>query len=296
MLEHLSLSNWSCHAALDLPLGPVTVLVGDNDAGKSAVLAALEWALLNQWPGEAGGYVTWGHDQCEVRVQVDGHALTRSRVKGTNAYSLDGQTFKAFGTGIPDPVKALLNVRGANFQGQDDPLYWLALNGGQAASALNQIFHLGEIDPVLARANQEVRQTRAAQDVSEARLATAKREAHELGWAEAADDLLSEAERVGEEAALAFERQEVLENNLAWLEDGEASVAYLEAGVALLERVLNAHQAAATRQRRLAQLTYQLDLENKACQLEARIRDRQGQLNKALAGRCPLCGRGPSKA
>lgn len=45
-LERLVLSNFKCHAALDLPLGDLTVLTGFNSAGKSSIHQAL--ALLAQ--------------------------------------------------------------------------------------------------------------------------------------------------------------------------------------------------------------------------------------------------------
>lgn len=45
-LERLVLSNFKCHASLDLPLGGLTVLTGFNSAGKSSIHQAL--ALLAQ--------------------------------------------------------------------------------------------------------------------------------------------------------------------------------------------------------------------------------------------------------
>ena len=52
-LTLLSLRDFKCHAALDLPLAPFTILTGLNSAGKSTVCQAL--ALLGQSIREGGG-------------------------------------------------------------------------------------------------------------------------------------------------------------------------------------------------------------------------------------------------
>lgn len=63
-LNLLSLRDFKCHAALDLPLAPFTILTGLNSAGKSTVCQAL--ALLGQ-SLRAGG----GHARSELLLNGD---------------------------------------------------------------------------------------------------------------------------------------------------------------------------------------------------------------------------------
>src|SRR5437016_5078678 len=136
MLEYVDIRNFQIHKSFEVELDPrITVLVGDNDSGKSALVRALQWLMLNSIRGDS--CISWDAKGCFLGLAVDGHWLCRRRGPGTNYYRLDGEIINVPGTSVPDPVARLLNVGPGNFQGQLDPLFWFSLTAGQIGRELN---------------------------------------------------------------------------------------------------------------------------------------------------------------
>lgn len=168
MLQRLRLHNFQRHSRLDIEFDPqVTVLVGKTDAGKSAVLRALKWLMLNRPRGDA--FIRNGSERCKVMLLCDGHTISRSKGK-SNQYKLAGQVFKAFSNDVPEPVAQLLNAGSLNFQDQHDPSFWFHLTSGQLAQELNAIVDLSVIDRFLARLHSKLRKAKSTVDVSQTRL------------------------------------------------------------------------------------------------------------------------------
>ena len=195
MVEWMRVKDFQPHGdfLLELSRG-VTCIRGPSDAGKTALLRALRWACCNEPRGDA--FVRHGQDPCAVTVGVDGREVVRSRGKGDNSYSLDGQDYKAFGNGVPDPVADMLNVDPSlNFQAQLEPLFWLSKSPGEVARELNRVVNLERIDAVLSRANSEVKRV---QDELESLQDERKRLQETVGgleWAEGAEGRLTLLER-----------------------------------------------------------------------------------------------------
>lgn len=143
-LTKLILRNFQRHRKLVLSLSPqVTTIIGDTDAGKSAVLRALRWACRNKPNGT--DFVRHGQKRCRVTIQAGEHKVERER--GTdNRYLLDGVELKAFGTDVPTPVSKVLRLTDINFQLQHDSPFWFTLSPGELAQRLNEIVNLSKID------------------------------------------------------------------------------------------------------------------------------------------------------
>jgi predicted ATPase len=84
-LTFLSLRDFKCHAALDLPLAPFTILTGLNSAGKSSVFHAL--ALLGQSIRDGGR--TSGND-----LLLNGDLVRLGTVGDVQNQSTDHHTFE----------------------------------------------------------------------------------------------------------------------------------------------------------------------------------------------------------
>lgn len=68
MLERLTITNFRCLRSVDVPLKPLTVLIGPNDTGKSTFLSAIQ--LLVQIRG-SDGEDCWRRDPA-YKVSIDG--------------------------------------------------------------------------------------------------------------------------------------------------------------------------------------------------------------------------------
>lgn len=110
MIRKIVLENYMSHARTVIePAGGLTVLVGPNNCGKSAVVAALETLCFN--PG--GDYmVRHGAKECSVTVETDdGHVVTWRRKGGVVSYTIDGRDVGRLGRGgVPDDLHEVLRL------------------------------------------------------------------------------------------------------------------------------------------------------------------------------------------
>jgi exonuclease SbcC len=141
MITRIELTNFMSHQHTVLePAAGLTVLVGPNNCGKSAIVAALQILCTN----ENSTYVMrHGARECSVRVETDdGHTIEWRR-KTAPSYVIDGKTFDRLrGSGLPDELHAALRMpmveAGDNtdfdihFGTQKSPIFLL---GGSAANA-----------------------------------------------------------------------------------------------------------------------------------------------------------------
>lgn len=179
MIERLLLQQFQAHEKLDLQLGPLTVFVGNNGAGKSTVLRALRWVLVSRPSGKS--VLRWGTKWCRVQAKVEGRRVGKERRRNSNTYYLGTDPYEAPGQKVPDPIAAVLQVdEQLNFQHQFDGPFLLNLTGGQAATELNRIADLGLVDQVLTVVAQEVRSAAAGTQRAHELLAKAEQELFEM--------------------------------------------------------------------------------------------------------------------
>ena len=99
MLKRIELTNFMSHRHTVLDLAPgLTVLVGPNNCGKSAVVAALQILCHN----ENSTYVLrHGEKECSIRVETDdGHVIEWRRKKtGGPYYVIDGKPYDRLSAG-----------------------------------------------------------------------------------------------------------------------------------------------------------------------------------------------------
>lgn len=110
MIKRIELTNFMSHKHTVLELGPgLTVLVGPNNCGKSAVAAALHILCYN----DLSNYVCrHGERECSVKVVTDdGHEVTWRRRGQSVSYVIDGQTFDRIVRGsTPDELHPVLRL------------------------------------------------------------------------------------------------------------------------------------------------------------------------------------------
>jgi exonuclease SbcC len=109
MITRIELKNFMSHKATVIEPAPgLTVLVGPNNCGKSAVVAALRILCHN----ESSTYVLrHGERECSVKVETDdGHTILWRR-KNSPSYVIDGETFDRLKSGgLPEPLHQALRL------------------------------------------------------------------------------------------------------------------------------------------------------------------------------------------
>ena len=180
MFSLIKIQNFQKHTKLKIELDRITSFCGESDLGKSAIIRALRWVCLNQPQGD--GFITDGASGVHVQLVAEEHTIGRKRTKNENLYRLDGEDYKSFGSGIPDPIQQILNVSEINFQGQHDPPFWLSLSPGEVSRQLNAIVDLGIIDKALAGIKSKVRSATETVKVCNERLKQAETKRDDLAW------------------------------------------------------------------------------------------------------------------
>lgn len=175
----IELRDFQCHKNLEIALSPkITSITGRTDAGKSAILRALRWACLNDFPGD--DFIRDGAKQVTVTAHTIKNSVERSKGIGGNLYKLNTDEFKSFGQSVPEPIAKVLNLNEINFQGQMDSPFWFSLSAPEVSRQLNRVIDLSIIDTALSNIAAEVRRAQERKTVSEERLKKAELELERL--------------------------------------------------------------------------------------------------------------------
>lgn len=148
-LKRVMLENFQCHRQTEIVLAPtVTVLIGESDQGKSAVVRALRWLFFNKPQG--ADFLRVGADRCRVAVEFeDGLTIVRERRGKTNRFEVLQQgrepyVEEGFGREVPEAVQELTEIRPLKLEGASFELH--------VAHQLDPPFLLKETPAVRARA------------------------------------------------------------------------------------------------------------------------------------------------
>lgn len=146
MLKSAHIENYQSHRKTVMEFQPgVNVIIGDSDAGKSAVFRAINWVCSNRPLGD-DFRSEWGGDTTVALHTVEGDVVQRTRTASKNEYSINGRKLEAFGHGVPEEVKNILQVDTPNIQAQMDPPFLLSSTPGEAARLLNKAASIDDID------------------------------------------------------------------------------------------------------------------------------------------------------
>jgi exonuclease SbcC len=119
MITRLELTNFMSHKHTVIePAAGLTVLVGPNNVGKSAVVAALQILCHN----ENSTYVLrHGEKECSVCVHTDDGHIIQWRRKNAPSYIIDGQVFDRLRSGgLPDELHQALRLPKVDADGDAD--------------------------------------------------------------------------------------------------------------------------------------------------------------------------------
>ncbi len=291
MLNRL-IVNFQNHKAFEIELDRINVFIGDNDTGKSAIVRAIKWLMLNKWDGKADQMIPWGEDIAEVYLHIDDHIIIRRKGPKDNGYILDGQTLRA-GVGVPQEVANILNVWEDNFQDQDDPNFWLMLNSGQAAQELNEIFNLSAIDSANDFIRKELRDTRGMVKTLGTLIEESTATINNMAWVVEADKAFRELEAIAKEIQGTDHQIEQLNSALDAMAECEQKQNQAKQKLDFLQELAEIAQQHHDITKQINKYNHLIQHEETLWRLQQSLQEKESQLAEWLQQTCPLCGRPP---
>ncbi|MEX2389189.1 MAG: AAA family ATPase [Phycisphaeraceae bacterium] len=201
MIRRIELRNFMSHAHTVLePADGLTVLVGPNNCGKSAVVEALRILCTN----DRSNYVTrHGERECSITVETDdGHVIEWRRRRDSVSYTIDGQKFDRLGGNVPEALHEVLclpqvEAEGGSFDihfgSQKQPIFLLDRPSSHAAQFFASSSDASRLIEMQARHREKVKDARR----DENRLAAeAQKQKDKLTALEPVPDLVEDLEQI----------------------------------------------------------------------------------------------------
>ena len=159
-IKSIRLVNFQSHrdTKLDFHEG-LTVILGQTDHGKSAIIRALKWVLYNEPRGT--DFITAGCKHCRVELELqDGSKIIRERDGQKNRYILEQngqeQVFEGFGNSVPLEIVKAHGIpkifidkdatSAVNLAEQLEPPFLISESGSNKAKALGRLVGIHIID------------------------------------------------------------------------------------------------------------------------------------------------------
>lgn len=145
MISRILVKNYQSLQNLELKLGKFTVIVGESDSGKSALIRALTGWATNQ---AGSDFTTHGKSSTSVLVEMDSGDVV-GWVKPKNSYVVNGKEYAKAGRECPAEVKAVTGFIDVvfdedysdllNIAGQFDPPFLVTLSGTKVAKVIGKV-------------------------------------------------------------------------------------------------------------------------------------------------------------
>ena len=242
MIDTILLENFQAHekTLLELDKG-VNVIVGESDAGKSAILRAIYWTLFGRPSGDS--IIKQGaKEPCRVKIKTsDGHEVVRVKGCGKNQYEVDGETYKAFNKSVPEDVTNVLNMDRLNFSLQLDPPFLFSMSGGEVAQYMNKLVDLEVVTSSLSRVNQMVRKAEDNSRSLEASIEEKEATLSKMAWVDAAKKAVEKMEAKDRKSFKLKKSYAMLQLEMERLEEAEQkvlSLSHVEEAEKVLSRIL----------------------------------------------------------
>ena len=127
----------------------LNIIVGESEAGKTTLIRAL-YLLIENSP--RGGETLYHSDLTDnsLLIQLKDNKNNIVKRSKNKYYINDDDPLKAFGAGVPEPVRELFNFKEINWQKQHDVHYLLFSTGGSAGKLLNNATGMIDQEVIIA--------------------------------------------------------------------------------------------------------------------------------------------------
>ena len=151
-IKYLEAQNFRSYKDIRVDFHPgVSVIIGENDSGKTNILRMINWVANNSPAGTDMFPLYWEGDTM-VRLGVVNQDRTqfveRYRSTSENLYRIEGQKepLRSFGQGVPESVQKILNISPVNIHFQLEGPFLLGQSPPDVAKHYNNAVNLEIID------------------------------------------------------------------------------------------------------------------------------------------------------
>lgn len=228
MLKSIVIKNFQSHKKTIIKLVKgVNVIIGKSQAGKTAILRALNIVRTNRPSGSR--FVRHGENEVLTTIRtMEGDKVSLKKTPTERIYIVNDSKFRKFGTAVPEEVSEVLRMSDVNIQSQLDSPFLVTSTGGEVTKTINRITKAEKVDKWVKIANKNVNdltreKTTTFEDIKKAR--------RELKVLKDLPDIASEVGKV--ELKLSEERRATnkwndLDNNIPKLERREKELQQIE--------------------------------------------------------------------
>lgn len=214
-MPQLTIQNFQSHtdSTLDIVPNAINVIVGESDAGKSAIIRAVEKLVLNRPAGDR--FRT--HGTSKTCIALDD--VVYEKRSSSSKYIVGGTDLTALRSEVPRQVTEAVGLKEINFRAQHDPYFLISDTPGQRARAMNDLADLGLIDYTLAELKSMQRESTTRINTKQTEIDKKKKEIESLAWSADADKDLARIEAKYLKSELLRDERAQLQQNLQQLEN-----------------------------------------------------------------------------
>lgn len=164
MTVRIRVRGYQSIADAEIEVSGLTVVTGQNNSGKSALIRAVQGTFTN---ARGTRFVRNGRDQCTVDVVFsDGRSVTWEKGDGGPCYKVDGKTLNKVGQGVPPEVEALgvvpITAAGRDIWPQFAPqftgqVFLLDQPGSVLAESIADVTRVGVLNEALRQSQSDRR-------------------------------------------------------------------------------------------------------------------------------------------
>jgi exonuclease SbcC len=166
VIRRIKLTNYMSHEQTVIePADGLTVLIGENNSGKSAIVSALQTLCHNA----SGNYMErHGTRECIVEIETDaGDRIQWRRIKGKVSYEINGKTQDRLKGSVPDDLHSLLRMPSVaagnetfdiHFGEQKDPIFLLNRTSSSRAAFFASSSDAAKLIQMQSRHRDKVRE------------------------------------------------------------------------------------------------------------------------------------------
>ena len=166
MISSVHIKNFQKHKDLSLEFTPgINVITGKSDAGKSAVIRAIRWVLENRPSGNKfKSKGTAPSTSVNVDLVINDEEISRTKSTSKNEYFFKGETYKAMGSDVPEPISDFTNISSLNIQRQFDEHFLFQYPDSKVSKMINDVSGMEEIVLALEETNRRVRKGKSEEE------------------------------------------------------------------------------------------------------------------------------------